>query len=129
AAAAWCAGVELGVDPAAMAEALATFGGTARRFERKGEVGGVRVIDDYAHHPTEVTALLRTARRAAGDHRVLVAFQPHLFSRTEAFAAEFAAALTLADEALVLPIYPAREQPRPGVTSALITDAAPSLRL
>ncbi|MPV49518.1 UDP-N-acetylmuramate--L-alanine ligase [Pseudactinotalea sp. HY160] len=128
AAAAWCAGVELGVSPVAMADALATFGGTSRRFETKGEVGGIRVIDDYAHHPTEVTALLRTARQVAGPGRVLAVFQPHLFSRTAAFAAEFAGALALADEAFVLPIYPAREEPQPGVTSALITDAAPALR-
>ena len=78
--------------------------------------------DDYAHHPTEVRAALTAARSVAGTHRVHVVFQPHLFSRTREFAAEFAAALNLADTALVLDIYPAREDPIPGVTSQLIGD-------
>jgi UDP-N-acetylmuramate--alanine ligase len=128
AAAAWCAAVELGVDPAAMANALATFSGTARRFEDKGTAAGVRVVDDYAHNPTKVGAAVATARRAAGSGRVIVLFQPHLFSRTEAFAAEFAEALTGADEVVLTSIYPAREDPRPGVTSALITDRLPGSR-
>ncbi|MBZ2199254.1 UDP-N-acetylmuramate--L-alanine ligase [Occultella gossypii] len=126
--AAWCAGLELGVDPAAMASGLATFSGTARRFEDRGTVAGVRVIDDYAHNPTKVGAAVATARRAAGSGRVIVLFQPHLFSRTEAFAAEFADALTGADEVVLTSIYPAREDPRPGVTSALITDRLPGSR-
>lgn len=120
--AAWCAGVELGVNPAQMAAALGEFTGTARRFEDRGSAAGVRVVDDYAHNPTKVTAALTTARRAAGAGQVIAIFQPHLFTRTEAFAAEFARALRLADEVIVPPIYPAREALRPGVSSALITD-------
>ena len=108
--------------PEAAAAALAGFSGASRRFEFKGEGRGVRVFDDYAHHPTEVRAALAAARSVAGDHKVHVLFQPHLFSRTREFAAEFADALNLADTALVLDIYPAREDPIPGVTSQLITD-------
>ncbi|MBK5250159.1 MAG: UDP-N-acetylmuramate--L-alanine ligase [Actinomycetales bacterium] len=126
--AAWCAGVELGIDPAAMAAALGEFTGTARRFEERGEVAGVRVVDDYAHHPTEVRALMRTARRAVGQGRVIVLFQPHLFSRTEAFAADFADALEPADEVVLTAIYAAREDPRPGVTSELVTSRLPGAR-
>ncbi len=82
----------------------------------------MRVFDDYAHHPTEVRAALAAARSVAGDHQVHVLFQPHLFSRTREFAAQFADALNPADTALVLDIYPAREDPIPGVTSQLIAD-------
>ncbi|WP_147916588.1 UDP-N-acetylmuramate--L-alanine ligase [Ruania zhangjianzhongii] len=123
--AAWCAGRELGAPPEALARALGTFTGTARRFEDRGSAGGVRVVDDYAHHPTEVAALLATARRVAGSGRVLVLFQPHLFSRTEAFAEAFAGALTAADAVVLTAIYPAREEPRAEVTSALIADRLP----
>lgn len=103
---------------------LAGFHGSDRRFDLKGEARGVRVIDDYAHHPTEVRAALTAARRVAGEDRVLVLFQPHLFSRTQAFAGEFAQALEIADDAWVLPIYAAREDPVEGVSSDLIADAA-----
>ncbi|BAS08484.1 UDP-N-acetylmuramate--L-alanine ligase [Arthrobacter sp. Hiyo4] len=82
----------------------------------------MRVYDDYAHHPTEVRAALTAARSVAGGHRVHVLFQPHLFSRTREFAREFAEALNLADTALVLDIYPAREDPIPGVSSQLIAE-------
>ena len=122
AAAAFSVGLELGVDPAAAAAGLASFSGAARRFEAKGEAGDVRVFDDYAHHPTEVAAALGAARTVAGDHRVHVLFQPHLFSRTQEFAEEFAGALSLADTVRVLDIYAAREDPREGVTSRLISD-------
>jgi len=121
AAAAVAVALELGVDADAALAALGTFNGAARRFEAKGEVRGVRVFDDYAHHPTEVTAALKAARTVAGGHKVHVLFQPHLFSRTREFAAEFAHALDLADTVAVLDIYPAREDPIPGVTSTLIT--------
>lgn len=114
----------LGVDLESAVDALSRFVGAARRFELKGEEHGVRVFDDYAHHPTEVTAALTAARTVAGDHHVHVLFQPHLFSRTREFAQEFATALQLADSAEVIDIYPAREDPIPGVTSALITDLA-----
>jgi UDP-N-acetylmuramate--alanine ligase len=122
AAAAFAVALELGVDPASAAGALAHFSGASRRFELKGEGRGVRVFDDYAHHPTEVRAALAAARSVAGNHKVHVLFQPHLFSRTREFAREFAEALNLADTALVLDIYPAREDPIPGVSSQLIAD-------
>lgn len=121
AAAAVAVAVELGVAAQDAVAALAGFSGASRRFELKGSVAGVRVYDDYAHHPTEVRAALAAARSVADGHRVHVLFQPHLFSRTREFAAEFAAALDAADTALVLAIYPAREDPIPGVTSELIT--------
>lgn len=130
AAGAWAAGVELGVDGGLMARGLGSFGGTGRRFEDRGEVAGVRVVDDYAHHPTEVEALLTTAREVSADRggRVLVLFQPHLFSRTQAFAERFAQALAAADLAVVTSIYPAREAQEdfPQVSGQIIVDAAPA---
>lgn len=105
-----------------IAQALGDFEGTARRFETKGEVGRIRVIDDYAHHPTEVEALMHQAREAAGGGRVLVLFQPHLYSRTRNFASRFAQALDMADQVVVCDIFRAREDPIAGVTSRLITD-------
>lgn len=125
AAAAWAAGVELGVAPEAMASALEAFTGTARRFEPRGEVGGRRVFDDYAHHPTEVAAAIAQARVVAEGAPVVVVFQPHLFSRTRIFAERFARALSGADLAVLADIYAAREDPEPGVTSALIADRVP----
>ncbi|MCW2579630.1 MAG: murC [Blastococcus sp.] len=121
-AAALLAGLELGLPEAGLIEGLARFGGVHRRFELKGVVGGVRVYDDYAHHPTEVRAALSAARSVAGGRKVHVLFQPHLFSRTREFARDFAEALNAADTALVLDIYPAREDPIPGVSSQLIAD-------
>ncbi|MDO4888335.1 MAG: UDP-N-acetylmuramate--L-alanine ligase [Actinomycetaceae bacterium] len=121
AAGAWAAGVELGVDRAAMADALASFAGTGRRFELRGSARGVRVVDDYAHHPTEIEATLRAARAVAGDGRLRVLFQPHLYSRTHNFAAEFAKALSLADDVVVTAVYAAREDPIEGVESDIIT--------
>jgi UDP-N-acetylmuramate--alanine ligase len=123
--AAYAAASCLGFPSDDVVRGLATFGGTRRRFEFRGEAGGVRVYDDYAHHPTEVAAVLRAARPIAEDGRLVVVFQPHLFSRTRIFAAEFGAALGSADEVLVLDVYPAREDPEPGVTGALIADAVP----
>jgi UDP-N-acetylmuramate--alanine ligase len=113
-----------GVDRAAAAEALATFVGAGRRFEPLGEsTGGARVVDDYAHHPTEVAATVEAARAWVGEGRVIAIFQPHLFSRTRDFAEQFAEALAAADEAILVPIYPARERQQdfPDVTSATIT--------
>jgi UDP-N-acetylmuramate--alanine ligase len=105
------AGVELaGLDVAGAADSLTDFPGVARRLERKGEVRDAVVYDDYAHHPTEVRAAL-TALRELSPHRLLAAFQPHLYSRTRAFAEQFGAALALADEVAVLDVYPAREEP------------------
>jgi UDP-N-acetylmuramate--alanine ligase len=131
AAAAFAAAVELGTDPALAASALGRYRGAARRLEPKGEAGGVRVLDTYAHHPTELAADLRAARgvvgggSTGGTGRVIAVFQPHLYSRTRIFAAEFGAALGLADEAVVLDVYAAREDPEPGVTGRLIADAVP----
>jgi len=126
AAVAFAAAVELGIEPARAAAALASYRGAARRLEPKGEEGGVRVLDTYAHHPTELAADLRAAREiAAGTGRVIAVFQPHLYSRTRIFAAEFGAALALADEAVVLDVYAAREDPEPGVTGRLVADAVP----
>ena len=90
-----------------------------------GSAAGVRVYDDYAHHPTKVAAALRGARQVLGHGRLLVAFQPHLYSRTRDFAAEFGIALALADVVLLLDVYGARENPLPGVTGALIAQAVP----
>jgi UDP-N-acetylmuramate--alanine ligase len=125
AAAAWTAGVWLGLDPQRLADGLAAFGGTRRRFESKGSASGVRVIDDYAHHPTKVAAVLRAVRGVSGSGRVLVLFQPHLYSRTRFFAREFGAALGLADDVVVLDVYGAREDPEPGVTGELVARAVP----
>lgn len=122
AAAAWTTARLLGVDGVTAAAGLALFAGTGRRFEDRGSAGGVRVVDDYAHHPTEVAALLRAARPVAAGGRVLVLFQPHLYSRTVTFADEFAAALALADLAVVTDVYAAREDPDPAVTGALVAD-------
>ncbi|MFJ9098432.1 UDP-N-acetylmuramate--L-alanine ligase [Streptomyces sp. NPDC102405] len=122
--AALAAGVALGVPAAELAPALAAYTGVKRRLQLKGEAAGVQVIDSYAHHPTEMTADLEAMRAAAGDARILVVFQPHLFSRTQELGKEMGEALTAADGSLVLDIYPAREDPIPGVTSELIIDAA-----
>ena len=116
-------GVELGLGFDPIREALQGFRGVHRRFEIIGEAGGVIVVDDFAHHPAEITATLSAAK--SGWKRALLAvFQPHLFSRTQALAREFGRALLAAETVLVLPIYPARESPMEGVTSRLIVDAA-----
>jgi UDP-N-acetylmuramate--alanine ligase len=124
-AAALLAGLELGLPADGLIDGLARFGGVHRRFELKGSVGGVRVYDDYAHHPTEVSAQLRAARAVAGSGRLVVAFQPHLYSRTREFAEGFGQALGLADEVVVMEIYGAREDPVPGITGAMVADAVP----
>ncbi|MFI0510084.1 UDP-N-acetylmuramate--L-alanine ligase [Streptomyces sp. WSLK1-5] len=122
--AALAAGVALGVPAAELAPALAAYTGVKRRLQLKGEAAGVQVVDSYAHHPTEMTADLEAMRAAAGGARILVVFQPHLFSRTQELGKEMGAALALADGSVVLDIYPAREDPIPGVTSELIIEAA-----
>ncbi|TYP88309.1 UDP-N-acetylmuramate--L-alanine ligase [Blastococcus xanthinilyticus] len=124
-AAALLAGLELGLPASGLVEGLGRFGGVHRRFELKGVAAGVRVYDDYAHHPTEVAAQLRAARAVAGEGRLVVAFQPHLYSRTREFADGFGAALGLADEVVVMDVYGAREDPVPGVTGAMVADAVP----
>ncbi|MGH2957399.1 MAG: UDP-N-acetylmuramate--L-alanine ligase [Solirubrobacterales bacterium] len=113
-------------DVEACAEALASFPGVSRRLEHKGERNGAAIYDDYAHHPTEVAAALEAAREL-GPRRLIAAFQPHLYSRTKALASELGAALSAADEVVVLDVYPAREQPvgpLEGVSGLLVADAA-----
>ncbi|GHC68374.1 UDP-N-acetylmuramate--L-alanine ligase [Streptomyces cinnamoneus] len=122
--AALAAGVALGIPAHNLASALGKYTGVKRRLQLKGEANGVQVIDSYAHHPTEMTADLEAIRGAAAGSRVLVVFQPHLFSRTQELGTEMGQALALADASVVLDIYPAREDPIPGITSALIIDAA-----
>ncbi|MGW0549924.1 UDP-N-acetylmuramate--L-alanine ligase [Streptomyces altiplanensis] len=122
--AALAAGVALGIPAHNLASALGKYTGVKRRLQLKGEANGVQVIDSYAHHPTEMTADLAAMRGAASDARLLVVFQPHLFSRTQELGTEMGQALALADASVVLDIYPAREDPIPGITSTLIIDAA-----
>ena len=126
AAAALAAGLALGVDAAAMVDGLAAYTGVRRRFEYRGRVGAIRVYDDYAHHPTEVAATIAAARPVAESGRVVVLFQPHLYSRTVTFADAFGRALAAADVAVLLDVYGAREDPQPGVSGALIADAVPA---
>lgn len=121
--AAIAAGLEVGVAFEDEQKALATYAGVHRRFEVKGQVDGVTVVDDYAHHPTEVTATLSAARQGSYA-RILVAFQPHLYSRTRDFAEDFGPAFSEADVLVVTDVYPAREEPLPGVTGALVAEAA-----
>ncbi|WP_349828583.1 UDP-N-acetylmuramate--L-alanine ligase [Brevibacterium litoralis] len=124
--AALCTVRALGLDVGTAVAGIESFGGTRRRFELKGSTAGVRVFDDYAHHPTELTAVLTAARSVvAPGGRVHVVFQPHLFSRTKNFRAEFGQALGLADEVVVLDVYPAREDPIPGVTGQIVADEVP----
>lgn len=121
--AAIASGLTLGATFRSMLPGLQTFRGVERRFQRLGEERGVRVVDDYAHHPTEIRATLTAARSAFPDARLIAAFQPHLFTRTRDFAREFGEALLIADEIYLTEIYPAREQPIAGVNSRLIGDA------
>lgn len=118
---------EIGGDLSAAAEGLSDFTGAARRFERRGRVGGVEFVDDYAHLPTEVRAAL-SAARAGGWGRVVAVFQPHRYSRTEALWREFADAFDDADVLVLTDIYPAGESPRPGVTGELLLDAVREAR-
>jgi UDP-N-acetylmuramate--alanine ligase len=112
----------LGAPAAEALSGLASFHGTGRRFELKATVHGIRVIDDYGHHPTEIDVTLSAAKRYAGDGRLIVVFQPHRYSRTQAFMNEFAKALSIADEVVLLEVYAASETPIPGITSATIAE-------
>jgi UDP-N-acetylmuramate--alanine ligase len=125
--AALTAGVALGLNAQQMADGLASFTGVRRRFEYKGRARGVVVYDDYAHHPTEVAAQLEAARSVVPlSGRLVVVFQPHLYSRTQTFAREFGQALSVADLVVQMDVYGAREQPRSGVSGQLIVDAIPA---
>lgn len=121
-------GLELGLPAAALLDGLIKFHGAGRRFELKGTVGGVRVIDDYGHHPTEIKVTLDAAKRYAGGGKVLVIFQPHRYSRTQAFTKEFAESLSIADQAWLLEVYAASEQPITGVSSANIAKLIPGAK-
>ena len=114
----------LGGELAPAAEALAAFAGVGRRFERLGERDGIAFVDDYAHHPTELRATLAAARQAFPDRRLVAVFQPHLYSRTAEHHQAMGEALAAADLAVVTDVYPAREEPLPGVSGALVVDAA-----
>lgn len=114
----------LDADLAPALEALATFTGAARRFERVGEASGVTVVDDYAHHPSEVRATLAAARQAFPGRRLLAVFQPHLYSRTALHGAALGRELAAADAVFLAPVYAAREQPLPGVTAELVAAGA-----
>ena len=117
-------GRELSIPFPTIARALSQFTGVIRRFETKGERDGVLVVDDYAHHPTEISATLAAARQVYPDRRLAALFQPHLYSRTRDFAEQFGRALTACDVALVTDVYPSRERPIPGITGEVIADAA-----
>lgn len=125
AAAAFASALRMGADPEPIASGLERFKGVARRLETLLVLGRVTVVDDYAHHPTEVAASIEALRTQHADARLVVVFQPHLFTRTEVFAGAFAHALAGADEVLVLPIYPSRERPIEGVTSTRIVAHEP----
>jgi UDP-N-acetylmuramate--alanine ligase len=116
-------GLALGVSLDAMRDGLLQFGGVERRFQRLCDVAGVTIVDDYAHHPTEIVATLQAARSSYPERRIIAAFQPHLFSRTRDFADAFGQALAKADSVFLAEIYPAREKPIAGITSDLVAAA------
>jgi UDP-N-acetylmuramate--alanine ligase len=118
--AAFAAASALEVAEEKVVAGLGTFTGTRRRFELKGEVSGIKVIDDYGHHPTELIVTLKAAKNLAQEGRVLVIFQPHRYSRTAAFANQFSQALSMADFTYLLEVYAASEKPLPGISSLLI---------
>lgn len=118
--AAIASGIALGVTLEAMRSGLESFTGVERRFQRIGDVAGVTIVDDYAHHPTEIEATLEAARSAFPERRIIAAFQPHLYTRTRDFHDEFARALSHADMVYLCDLYPAREQPIEGVSSGMI---------
>lgn len=126
--AAIASGIALGTTLPRMAPGLAAFTGVERRFQRVADVAGVTIVDDYAHHPTEISATLQAARAAFPGRRIVAAFQPHLYSRTRDFAAAFGEALAGADQVYLAALYPARERPIPGVSSQLIADALAAAR-
>jgi UDP-N-acetylmuramate--alanine ligase len=120
AAAALAAGIALGAQSSDLLKGLSEFTGARRRFELKGEVAGIRIVDDYGHHPTEIRVTLETARRYAGNGKLFVIFQPHRYTRTQMFAQQFGNALNIADQIYLLEVYAASESPIPGVSSLLI---------
>ena len=125
AAAALSVALELGVGAPDAIEGLALYSGARRRFEFKGDVNGVRVYDDYAHHQSELRATLTAARQIVGHGRLVVAFQPLRYTRTVRFHRELGQALGLADDVLVMEVYGSNEEPIPGATGALVADSVP----
>jgi UDP-N-acetylmuramate--alanine ligase len=123
--AAYTAAVGLGLPDADVRAGLEAFSGTRRRFDFKGEVGGIRVYDDYAHHPTEIDATLRAAREVAAGGRVIAAFQAHHYYRTAMFVREFGEALGLADVAVVLEVFAPGEEPIPGASGQTLAANVP----
>jgi UDP-N-acetylmuramate--alanine ligase len=123
--AALATGIGLGLPAERLLEGLALFTGTRRRFDFKGEVAGIRVYDDYAHHPTEIAATLRAAREVVGDGRLVVAFQAHHYYRTAMFVEEFGQALGLADDVVVLEVYAPGEEPIPGASGQSMASHVP----
>jgi UDP-N-acetylmuramate--alanine ligase len=119
------AGLRLGFGFADLKRGLESFTGTRRRMELKGEVAGIRVYDSYAHHPNEIAGDLQAARSLAGQGRVVVAFQPHLVSRTRIFGPQMGEALGAADEVVVMDVYVAREDPEPGVNGQMVASHVP----
>jgi len=115
-------GLALELNPAQLLSGLASFRGAGRRFELKSTLHGIRIVDDYGHHPTEISVTLDAARRYADNGRVIVLFQPHRYSRTQAFLDDFAVALDKADDVTLLEIYAASEQPIPGISASLIVE-------
>ena len=112
------------IDLGQVIKGLASYRGIQRRFQLVGQIRGIDIVDDYAHHPTEISAAIATARLVAGQRRLVVCFQPHLFTRTRDFANQFGQALAKADIVVVCDVYPAREDPLPGVTGELVAKAA-----
>ncbi|MGH3472760.1 MAG: glutamate ligase domain-containing protein, partial [Nocardioidaceae bacterium] len=123
--AALATGLRLGFGFDEVAQGLAGFRGSGRRMQLTGVADGVRVYDSYAHHPAEIDADLRAARAMVGAGRVVVCFQPHLFSRTRIFGAQMGQALGLADEVVVMDVYAAREDQQPGVSGRIVAEAVP----
>ena len=123
AAAARAAATSLGVEESVLKQALEKFSGTWRRFEYKGEVSGAKVFDDYAHHPTEIAAAISGARELSPSSRLIVIFQPHLYSRTEELFDGFVESLSAADRIIVTHVYDARNTGKKGVTAEVLADA------
>lgn len=116
---------ELGCTNEQVVGGLELFSGTHRRFEFRGEVNGIRIFDDYAHHPTEIDAVLRAARVVAGEGKVIVAFQAHHYYRTAMFSKEFGEALGLADFVVVLEVFAPGETPIPGASGSTMAGNVP----
>ncbi|MCL2198494.1 MAG: UDP-N-acetylmuramate--L-alanine ligase [Defluviitaleaceae bacterium] len=112
----------LDINPQVIADALSSAKGAKRRFEHKGEFNGIKIVDDYAHHPTEITACLKAARQTQGDGKIVCIFQPHTYTRTKNHLDDFAKAFSDADQTIIIPIYAAREPNDPTISSEILTE-------